>query len=122
MVENKDLLTYKKLMFETYQKLQEEINEMRKDISTFLSRSDVEIRGTENIRELVQKLSDLKIMYADKNYVTFLFDNEGFIINKVPVDNFIEDNLPADVTRGYYKLESGKLTIDYSKKRIIEEV
>lgn len=122
MVENKDLLTYKKLMFETYQKLQEEINEMRKDISTFLLRSDMEISGTENIRELVQKLSDLKIMYADKNYVTFLFDNEGFIVNKVPVNNFIEDNLPEDVTRGYYKLESGKLTIDYSKKRIIEEV
>lgn len=122
MVENKDLLTYKKLMFETYNKIQDETNELRKALIRFLSRSDVELQGTENVKELIEKLSDLKIMYQDRDYVTFIYNNEGYIIDKVKVDNFIENNLPEDITRGYYKMESGKPTIDYSKKRIIEEV
>lgn len=122
MENTKTLLTYNKLMKETYAKLQEDSNRLRRDLEQFLSKADVSDVYNKSARLLVSKLYDLQIMFKDKEYVAFQFDKEGYIIDKVPVTNFIEDKLPLDITRGYYKLVDGKVEIDHVKKRIITEV
>lgn len=115
-------LTYKRLMKSTYEKIQSDLNEFRDRLYNFLSNSEVEVSKTDNLDVLISKLNQLKIMFSDKNYVTFKLDSNGYIVDKVPVNHFYEDNFNSDIIKGYYKLENNEVVLDYTKKRIMEEV
>lgn len=115
-------LTFKKLMKGTFDKFQEDINTVRVTLYDFLKRSGVRVNKTDNVETLLNKLNEIKIMFEDKDYVVFEKDSNGYIINKVPVSNFHEDNFPDDVDRGYYIENRDGVEVDHVKKRIINEV
>ena len=107
---------------EVLETIQRHIDEMFVELKVFLNSSGIDTQGY-TYSETLNAVRDLKVMLKDKTYVGLHTDSNGYIVNSFRLDEFVEGNVPVDITNGYYFInKKGLLEIDYERKRQIEEV
>lgn len=99
-----------------------DIEEYTKKLRVFLIDNDINAY-TLPLGGLISSITKLKTKLKSKDYVSFLYDDNGYIIRVNVMDDFVETSLvPDDVTQGYYKFENNKFVLDEERQRQIEEV
>lgn len=131
-VERKDrelLETYKQLSHSVPQKPKSNVDLktlILQDLSKLLA--DVNIYLYENgIKERVDTLSDilvvlgkLRVLKPSQNYLGVTLDSNGYIIDINQLHDFVlEQDVPEDVLRGYYKIKDGVLYLDKERQALL---
>jgi hypothetical protein len=91
-------------------------------IKEFLILNDKDVTE-DKLFSLIDKLPTLKVKRIDKNYKALVMDENGYIIKSIKFNDFIlDESLPVDLEKGYYKLENDEIVLDHERQRQIEEV
>jgi hypothetical protein len=76
-----------------------------------------------NLSELITSITNLKTKLNDRKYVALLFDQNGYVVETLPMDEFVElSKVPYDSAYGYYKFENNEFVLDEERQRQLEEV
>jgi hypothetical protein len=85
--------------------------------------------GSEDIKtmhELTKAVKNLRVVLKTKHHLGLIFDDNGYIVEAHPFDDFISFDsplqVPNDVSQGFYLLIDGTVAVDEERKRQIEEV
>lgn len=100
-----------------------DLDSLAKKIQVFLIERGVTPKDS-RLSSLVQALEDLNIIVPSKEYYHFRLDKNGFIKEVGDFGGIAEKKqaLPVDVTRGYYKIENGKIVLDEAQRQKLWEV
>jgi hypothetical protein len=73
------------------------------------------------ISTLTELLKDIKVLKPKINYVAYATDSYGYITDAIEMKTFTGvDDVPKDITRGYYKVDKqGNIILDAARKSII---
>lgn len=96
-----------------------ELDEQKRSIQLFLMNKGVEC-NCDSFEEVVQHLYELPVVHKTNLNMIVEEDEYGYI-NRI--DSFLEQefliseqHLPVDILDGYYKIESGRIVLDESRK------
>ena len=70
---------------------------------------------------LTEALKEVKALKPNLNYMAYETDENGYVVNAVPMATFTEvKEVPRDIKRGYYKVDkNGNLFADTKRKSVI---
>jgi len=107
-----DLLTE---MFTDFEKI---IN----DFTATLEGHGVKVQS-KRLSQLVERVKDLKTMRKGIDYAGLALDDNGYVVKAFKLGDFVPvEVLPADATKGYYKLVDGNFVLDEERQRLLNEV
>lgn len=100
-----------------------DLDSIAKKIQVFLIEHGVTPNDS-RLSSLVKSLEDLNIIVPTKEYYHFRLDKNGFIREVGDFGGIVEkkETLPVDITRGYYKIENGKIVLDEAQRQKLWEV
>jgi hypothetical protein len=107
----------KKVIVEDYVKDIEHLSEM---LVNFLEECNVTLTIKEkeqSFKKLLERLPEIIAIRKDKSYLGVETDDNGYIISLLGIDGILEQQeLPVDITAGYYKYEKGNFILDEKMK------
>ena len=75
------------------------------------------------ITSLVESFNKLNVIKPDTEYIHFTISEEGYISGEEKFGAIVEkQELPADIFRGYYKVEDKKIVLDEEQRHKLWEV
>ena len=75
------------------------------------------------ITSLVESFEKLNVIKPDTEYIHFTISKEGYISGEEEFGAIVEkQELPADIFRGYYKVEDEKIVLDEEQRHKLWEV
>lgn len=100
-----------------------DMDDLAMKLQTFLLEHGVKPSDSK-LSSLVKSFDNLNIIIPEKEYYHFKLSKEGYIKEFTEFGAVVESNqeLPSDVTRGYYKVEDGKIVLDEKQRQKLWEV
>jgi hypothetical protein len=100
-----------------------DLDALAKKIQVFLIEHSVKPKDS-RLSSLIEALEDLNIIIPGVQYHHFTLDTKGYITDIGNFGNIVEKTevLPVDVTRGYYKIQNGKIVLDEKQRQKLWEV
>lgn len=99
-----------------------DVDDLALKLQTFLIENGV-IPKDSKLSSLVEKFEELNIIKPDTEYIHFSLNKEGFITGNEKFGAVVEkQTLPADIYRGYYKVENKKIVLDEQQRQKLWEV
>lgn len=72
------------------------------------------------LSEVMEALNKLKVFKANEEYLGFTLDSDGYVKTHYKLNDFtLQQEVPYDISRGYYRIEDGKLVLDKERKELI---
>lgn len=107
-------------MDKTYSKFVNDLQEVNNKLLLQLDNFMVDLSIKEknmSLYYLLGKLSEVVAIRKDKKYLGVEVNADGYITKVVDIDGILEQQeLPVDITAGYYKYEKGNFILDEKMK------
>ena len=107
-------------MDKTYSKFVNDLQEVNNKLLLQLDNFMVDLSIKEknmSLYYLLGKLSEVVAIRKDKKYLGVEINADGYITKVVDIDGILEQQeLPVDITAGYYKYEKGNFILDEKMK------
>ena len=131
-VERKDrelLETYKQLSHISKQKpksnvdlktlILQDLSKLLADMNIYLYENGIKER-VEDLADILVVLNKLRVLKPSQNYLGVTLDSNGYIIDINKLHDFVlEQDVPEDVLRGYYKIQNGVLYLDKERQALL---
>lgn len=131
-VERKDrelLETYKQLSHISKQKpksnvdlktlILQDLSKLLADINIYLYENGIKER-VEDLADILVVLNKLRVLKPSQNYLGVTLDSNGYIVDINSLHDFVlEQDVPEDVLRGYYKIQNGVLYLDKERQALL---
>ena len=131
-VERKDrelLETYKQLSHISKQKpksnvdlktlILQDLSKLLADINIYLYENGIKER-VEDLADILVVLNKLRVLKPSQNYLGVTLDSNGYIVDINSLHDFVlEQDVPEDVLRGYYKIQNGLLYLDKERQALL---
>lgn len=100
-----------------------DMDDLAMKLQTFLLEHGVKPSDSK-LSSLVKSFNDLNVIVPGKKYYHFEINKEGYIKDFSQFGAAIEskETLPVDITRGYYRVEDGKIVLDEKQRQKLWEV
>lgn len=131
-VERKDrelLETYKQLSHISKQRpksnvdlktlILQDLSKLLADINIYLYENGIKER-VEDLADILVVLNKLRVLKPSQNYLGVTLDSNGYIVDINSLHDFVlEQDVPEDVLRGYYKIQNGVLYLDKERQALL---
>lgn len=105
------------------EQLVRDMDDLAMKLQTFLLEHGVKPSDSK-LSSLVKAFDDLNIIIPGKEYYHFEISKDGYIKDFAEFGAVVQSDqvVPVDVTRGYYKVEGGKIVLDEKQRQKLWEV
>lgn len=131
-VDKKDrelLETYKQLSHLSNQKpksnvdlktlILQDLSKLLADVNIYLYTNGIKER-VDDLSDILVVLNKLRVLKPSQNYLGVTLDSNGYIVDIAPLHDFVlEQDVPSDILRGYYKIQDGLLYLDKERQALL---
>jgi hypothetical protein len=99
-----------------------DVDDLAAKLQKFLVANGVKPKNSK-LSSLIEAFDEINIIKPDLNYIHFTLNKDGYIVGTEKFGAVAQvDELPADIFRGYYKVENSKLVLDEKQRQKLWEV
>lgn len=108
-----------KLELDLSAKILNDLDSFIKNVNAILSDFGIN-ENVKKLSEIESILKRIRLLKPSQNYLGVTLDSNGYIVDINPLHDFVlEQGVPEDVLRGYYKIKDGVLYLDKERQALL---